>query len=212
MMSTQGVFGSEPIDPGPLDEQFAEAIRYAWQLHRYQKRKMGGIPFFAHLMGVASLVLDYGGSQQEAIAALLHDAVEDQGGLATLEEIRQRFGEGIAAIVEGCTDSFQQPKPPWQERKERFLARLAGASDSVRLVCAADKIHNLRSLIREYRTRGEAVWSVFRGGRAGTLWYYRSVVEVLRQGRDLPILQELADVWTQLQTLVSDSTQQPATS
>jgi GTP pyrophosphokinase len=186
-----------------LDDRFAEALQYAWELHRQQKRKMSQTPFFAHLMSVAGLVLDYGGSQQEAIAALLHDAVEDQGGLETLESIRRRFGQQVADIVEGCTDSFQQPKPPWQERKEQFLARLAEASDSVRLVCAADKIHNLRSLIREYRVHGEAVWSAFRGGREGTLWYYRTLLEVLGRGRPLPILRELADVWNQLEKLVS---------
>jgi len=190
-----------------LDDRFAEALQYAWELHRQQKRKMSQTPFFAHLMSVAGLVLDYGGSQQEAIAALLHDAVEDQGGLETLESIRRRFGQQVADIVEGCTDSFQQPKPPWQERKEQFLARLAEASDSVRLVCAADKIHNLRSLIREYRVHGEAVWSAFRGGREGTLWYYRTLLEVLGRGRPLPILQELADVWNQLEKLVSPGTE-----
>jgi len=190
-----------------LDDRFAEALQYAWQLHRHQKRKMGGTPFFAHLMSVAGLVLDYGGSPQEAMAALLHDAVEDQGGLETLEEIRRRFGQQVADIVEGCTDSFQQPKPPWRERKERFLARLAKASDSVRLVCAADKIHNLRSLIREYRAHGEAVWSAFRGGREGTIWYYRTLLEVLQRGRPLPIVQELADVWNQLEKLVFPGTE-----
>jgi len=189
-----------------LDVRFAEALQYAWELHRDQKRKMGGTPFFAHLMSVAGLALDYGGDQQEAIAALLHDAVEDQGGLETLEAIRRRFGQQVADIVEGCTDSFQQPKPPWRERKEQFLARLAGASDSVRLVSAADKIHNLRSLIREYRAHGEAVWAVFQGGREGTLWYYRTLLEVLWRGRPLPILQELADVWSQLENLISAGT------
>lgn len=193
----------ELSDREPLDDLFAEALRYAWQLHRRQKRKMGQTPFFAHLMGVASLVLDYGGGQEEAIGALLHDAVEDQGGLETLEEIRRRFGDRVAAIVEGCTDSFQQPKPPWRERKEQFLARLAEASDSVRLVCAADKIHNLRSLVRAYQNQAEAIWSAFRGGREGTLWYYRAVLEVLQKGSSLPILQEFAAVVDQLERLVS---------
>ncbi len=187
----------------PLDERFAQALQYAWQLHRHQMRKMGQTPFFAHLMAVAGLVLDYGGSQEEAIAALLHDAVEDQGGLERLGEIRQRFGDTVAAIIEGCTDSFQQPKPPWRERKERFLARLAEAGDSVRLVCAADKIHNLRSLIRAYRVHGEAVWSAFRGGREGTLWYYRAVLERLQQGPSMPIVQEFAELVDQLEKLVS---------
>ncbi|MCS7304620.1 MAG: HD domain-containing protein [Thermoguttaceae bacterium] len=186
-----------------LDKQFAQALCYAWELHCHQRRKLAEVPFFAHLMSVAGLVLDYGGNQQEAIAALLHDAAEDQGGLERLEEIRQRFGDQVAAIVKGCTDSFQQPKPPWRERKEQFLCRLAEASDSVRLVCAADKIHNLRSLIRAYRAHGETIWSAFRGGREGTLWYYRTVLEVLQKGRPLPILQELADLWDQLHRLVA---------
>lgn len=194
---------AESSDRETLDDLFAEALQYAWQLHRRQKRKMADTPFFAHLMSVGGLVLDYGGGQAEAIAALLHDAVEDQGGLETLEEIRRRFGDRVAAIVEGCTDSFQQPKPPWRERKERFLARLAEASDSVRLVCAADKIHNLRSLVRAYQKHGEAIWSAFRGGREGTLWYYRAVLEVLQKGRPLSIVQEFAEAAAQLERLVS---------
>lgn len=209
-MGQQLPYSAESSGSTPGDDRFAEALLYAWELHRRQKRKMSQTPFFAHLMSVAGLVLDYGGSQEEAIAALLHDAAEDQGGLDTLETIRRRFGDQVAAIVLDCSDSLQQPKPSWRERKERFLARLAEASDSVRLVCAADKLHNLRSLMREYRAHGEAIWSAFRGGRDGTLWYYRAVLETLQQGPPMPIVQEFAEVVDQLEKLVSAGNQPTA--
>lgn len=198
-----GFFGSaEGVGRVGLDDRFAEALLYAWQRHRQQWRKVGNVPFLAHLLNVAGLVLDYGGDQEEAIAALLHDAAEDQGGLATLEEIRQRFGGRVADIVEMCTDTFEHPKPPWRQRKEQFLARLPAASPSVRLVCAADKIHNLRSLLRAYPSYGEQIWSFFRGGREGTLWYFRSIVQILRQGPWLPIVRELEKLLSELEALL----------
>ncbi|MCC6126294.1 MAG: HD domain-containing protein [Pirellulales bacterium] len=164
-----------------LSSRFSDALLYAANLHAGQRRKASGEPYLAHLLGAASIVLDYGGNEDEAIAALLHDAIEDQGGPAARAEIRQRFGEGVAAIVEGCTDADAIPKPPWRPRKEAFLDRLRAAPPSVLLVVAADKLHNLRALAREYRRRGESLWQHFRGGREGTLWYHRSVVEILRQ-------------------------------
>lgn len=202
MVQDQGPRPVEADRVGMLSDRFGEALVYAWHLHRNQKRKVGQVPFFAHLMNVAGLVLDYGGGEDEAIAALLHDAVEDQGGQKTLEEIRRRFGDSVAEIVAGCSDSFQEPKPPWRRRKEQFLDRLAGASDSVRLVCAADKLHNLRSLVRAYPKQKEDLWKNFKGGREGTLWYYRAVYEVLKQGTDLLILEELGEVLVRLESLV----------
>jgi (p)ppGpp synthase/HD superfamily hydrolase len=175
-----------------LSSRFYEAFSYAAGLHARQRRKLSGEPYLAHLLSVAALVMEHGGSEDEAIAALLHDAVEDQGGLATLEEIRRRFGQVIAEIVEGCTDATVMPKPPWRQRKEAYLTRLRSASSSVRLVSAADKLHNARAILREYRGRGESLWDNFRGGREGTLWYYRSVVEALQPFGPSPLVEELA--------------------
>ncbi len=140
----------------------------------------------AHLLRVAGIVLENGGTEDEAIAALLHDAVEDQGGKPVCQEIGCRFGERVAAIVEGCTDSDVSPKPPWRQRKEAHLAGLRHASDAVRLVVAADKLDNARALLVEYRRRGESLWDFFKGGRDGTLWYYRSMIEILQAPRSLP--------------------------
>ena len=153
--------------------RFQEALSYAVGLHAEQRRKLSGEPYVAHLLAVAALVMEHGGNEEEAIAALLHDAVEDQGGLATREEIRRRFGDAVAAIVDGCTDTTETPKPPWRRRKEAYIARLRDASTSVRLVAAADKLHNARSILREYRRLGESLWGHFHGGREGTLWYFR---------------------------------------
>ncbi len=142
-------------------------------------------------MAVAAIVLEYGGDEDEAVAALLHDAVEDQGGKPTLEEIRRRFGDRVAEIVVGCSDADETPKPPWRGRKEAHLARLRKASDSVRLVVAADKLHNARCLLRDYRLRGNEVWEHFHGGREGTLWYFRAAVEALWRDDSSPLLEEL---------------------
>ena len=130
-----------------LSTRFEEALVFAAQLHREQTRKGTTIPYIAHLLGVASIVLEYGGDEDEAIAALLHDAIEDQGGASTREEIRRRFGETVVAIVNGCTDAEVIPKPPWRARKEDYIAHMAHASPSVRLVSAADKLHNARAIL-----------------------------------------------------------------
>jgi (p)ppGpp synthase/HD superfamily hydrolase len=153
--------------------------------------------------------MDYGADEDEAIAALLHDAIEDQGGVAVGEEIGQRFGPGVAAIVRGCTDAETVPKPPWQERKEAFLARLEHALPSVRLVVAADKLHNVRSLLRDYRGQGEAIWRHFKGGREKTLWYYRAVVEVLKRSGTTPLVEELERAVAELERLVAGGDSAP---
>ena len=144
-----------------LSSRFNEAFCYAAGLHAQQRRKLSGEPYLAHLMAVAAMVMEHGGNEDEAIAALLHDAVEDQGGLPTLDEIRRRFGPAVAEIVEGCTDTADSPKPPWRQRKEAYIARLRGASASIRLVSAADKLHNARAIFREYGHRGESLWEPF---------------------------------------------------
>jgi GTP pyrophosphokinase len=124
-----------------------------------------------------AIALEHGANEDEAIAALLHDAVEDQGGQTTAAEIRRRFGDRVIEIVLGCTDADTIPKPPWRERKERYIAHLDSGNPSTFLVSASDKLYNSRSIVTDYRRIGEAVWSRFKGGREGTLWYYRSLAD-----------------------------------
>jgi (p)ppGpp synthase/HD superfamily hydrolase len=186
-----------------LSPRFSEALCYVAKLHGEQRRKVSGEPYISHLLAVAAIVMEYGGSEDEAIAALLHDAVEDQGGEATLAEIRRRFGDAIAEIVMGCTDTAESPKPPWRQRKESYIARLRDASASIRLVVAADKLHNIRSLLREYRRCGESLWTSFHGGQAGTLWYYNAVTEVLKQAAITPIVEELDRALEELEVVAS---------
>jgi (p)ppGpp synthase/HD superfamily hydrolase len=174
-----------------LGPRFEEALVYAAQLHREQVRKGSGVPYVSHLLGVAGIALEHGASEDEAIAALLHDAVEDQGGAPTLAEIRRRFGDTVADVVAACCDTDVVPKPPWRPRKEAYVAHLASASPSVRLVSAADKLHNARSILTDYRRLGEAVWSRFTGGKEGTLWYYRAVVQAFRAYDPTPLVDEL---------------------
>src|SRR5579872_5374059 len=142
-----------------LTTRFEEALVFATQLHAEQTRKGTTIPYISHLLAVTAIVIENGGNEDEAIAALLHDAIEDQGGAATREEIRRRFGDAVVAIVDGCTDAETLPKPPWQERKQVYLAHLPSASPSVLLVSAADKLHNAYAILRDYRRLGEALWS-----------------------------------------------------
>lgn len=158
-----------------LGPRFPKAFLFALEKHRGQRRKASGIPYIAHLMGVASLVLEAGGDEDLAIAALLHDVVEDCGGKKMLEEVRRRFGNRVAAIVDGCTDAYRTPKPEWRERKENYIGRLRNEDHDTRLVSAADKLNNVRSILSDYREVKESIWSRFNGGRDGTLWYYRTL-------------------------------------
>ena len=188
-----------------LSVRFQDALVWATQLHHGQVRKGCPVPYIAHLLGVTSIALQYGADEDEAIAALLHDAVEDQGGEPTLHEIERRFGIKVAEIVLGCTDSATVPKPPWRQRKEAYLAHLPHASPSVRLVSAADKLHNTRAVVSDYRVLGEALWSRFKGGREGTLWYYRALVAAHRAGGapSVPLVEELNRVVTELERLAA---------
>jgi len=161
-----------------LTTRFLEAIRFAEEVHSQQVRKTKGTPYLAHVLGVASLVLENGATEDEAIAALLHDALEDGEADVARPEISQRFGQAVLAIVEGCTDSEGSPKPPWRQRKQAYLKHLAGSSRSVLLVAVCDKLYNALSILMDYQTSGEAVWRCFSGGREGTLWYYRQLLEV----------------------------------
>lgn len=164
-----------------LTEKFTSALVYATRLHAQQTRKISGVPYVAHLLSVAALVLEAGGTEEEAIAALLHDAIEDQGGKAIREEIRQLFGEQVITIVDGCTESDTYPKPPWKERKQKYLENLRHASPSVRLVSLADKLHNARSLLADYRRYGSSVWDNFKVGKAGTLWFYQQLQQIYHE-------------------------------
>jgi GTP pyrophosphokinase len=183
----------------PSTARFREALEYAVQLHERQRRKGSNTPYIAHLLSVTAIVLEHGGSEDEAIAALLHDAVEDQGGPPVREEIRRRFGPAVTNIVDGCSDSETIPKPPWRERKEKFLAQLPAAGRSVQLVSAADKLHNARALVDDYREHGESLWDRFSGGRAGTLWYYRAVADALASALPGPLIQKLERAVSELE-------------
>lgn len=158
-----------------LGPRFEKAFLFAAKKHSQQTRKASTIPYIAHLIGVAALVIEAGGDEDLAIAALLHDVVEDCGGAPMLKEVQRRFGKRVAKVVDGCTDADTYPKPPWRERKEKYIARLRNEDAGTRLVSAADKLNNIRSIISDYRAIGESVWSRFNGGREGTLWYYRTL-------------------------------------
>jgi (p)ppGpp synthase/HD superfamily hydrolase len=186
-----------------LTRRFEDALIFAHHLHATQQRTGTAIPYIAHLLSVAALVLEDGGDEDEAIAALLHDAVEDQGGAATREEIRRRFGDRVTRIVDGCTDADTIPKPPWRERKECDIAHLRQASAEVRRVSIADKLHNARAILADFRRQGDALWNRFNGGKEGTLWYYRALVDTLRQGGASLMVEELDRVVTELERLVA---------
>jgi GTP pyrophosphokinase len=192
--------------PVPLGPRFRRAFLFASQMHAGQARKASTIPYIAHLMGVASLVLEAGGDEDLAIAALLHDVVEDCGGKPMLQQVRRRFGKRVAHIVEGCTDddSGAFPKPPWRERKETYLRHLRTADADTRLVSAADKLNNVRSIVSDYRAVGESVWQRFQGGREGTLWYYRTLLEIFLQHKPNRITRDFAIAVRELDSLVKD--------
>jgi (p)ppGpp synthase/HD superfamily hydrolase len=192
----------ESVPPDPrtiLGEKFEDALMFAARTHRAQLRKGSGIPYVGHLLGVCSLVIEDGGSEDEAIAALLHDAAEDQGGEPMLAEIRARFGDGVADIVAACSDTFETAKPPWQERKQTYIDHLDAQPEAVLRVSLADKLFNARAILRDYLLVGDDVWSRFKAGRDGQLWYYRELTDVF--GRLLPgrLAAELAEVVDELE-------------
>lgn len=161
--------------PHQLGPRLQQAFRYAAKWHDGQTRKSTAVPYLSHLMAVASLVLEAGGDEDLAIAALLHDVVEDCGGMPRLREIRRQFGARVARIVKGCTDTFVEPKPDWVERKKGYLEEVKHADDETRLVSASDKLHNVRTILADYRKDGDAIWVRFNGKKGGTLWYYRAL-------------------------------------
>lgn len=194
--------------PAPLSTKFDDALLFASNLHRNQIRKGSGIPYVAHLLSVAGIALEYGADEEEAIAALLHDTIEDQAnddveGLKS--RLRETFGTKVLAIVEACTDAEAIPKPPWQRRKEQYIAHLAEASPSVLLVSVSDKLHNARSILSDLRTIGADVWSRFNGGRDGSLWYYRALVTAFEARGRSSLTDELNRVVSEIETLASPS-------
>jgi GTP pyrophosphokinase len=174
-----------------LTRRFDEAFRYAHELHAEQTRKGTAAPYLGHLMGVASIVLDDGGNEDEAIAALLHDAPEDHGGRPRLEEIRSRFGDAVARIVEDCTDSWETPKAPWVERKKAYIEHARHLPPASLRVSAADKVHNAYAILRDLRNMGEKVWDRFNAGPDDVMSYYESLVRAYRQSGGGKLVDEL---------------------
>lgn len=170
-----------PKNASPLlSPRFALALQFANEIHGTQQRKGLGAPYISHLMAVSAAVLEYGGTETEAIAALLHDAAEDCGGRPMLEAVRALFGHAVAVIVEACTDTMEEPKPAWRPRKEAYVAHLAGASPSVKLVAGCDKLHNLQTTLRDLRAGQPAdYWSRFTAGAEAQAWYYGVCGEAL---------------------------------
>jgi (p)ppGpp synthase/HD superfamily hydrolase len=184
-------------DRGPLKTEpeyfltgrFEHALALACDVHKGQLRKGTAIPYVSHLLAVAGIVLEHGGGEDEAIAALLHDSVEDRGGEKLLAEIEVQFGKPVAEIVAGCSDSFDPDnKPDWLVRKQCYLAQLAKAPVSVRLVSAADKLHNARSIVADHRQIGDRLWSRFNADKTLQRWYYQSLVDVFRKTDTCPSL------------------------
>jgi (p)ppGpp synthase/HD superfamily hydrolase len=174
-----------------LTQRFDEAVWYAHEAHRSQVRKGSDVPYVSHLLGVASIVLDDGGGEDEAVAALLHDAAEDQGGHARLEDIRARFGDGVAQIVEDCTDSWSQPKEPWLERKQAYIQRARKLTGPSLRVSAADKVHNAYAILRDLRNQGERTWERFNATADDVLAYYESLVRAYREAGGGKLVDEL---------------------
>jgi (p)ppGpp synthase/HD superfamily hydrolase len=199
---------SEQTDNPILNEKFRRAMDLAVELHHKQLRKSSDVPYVGHLLVVAGTVLEHGGDEDETAAALLHDAVEDQGGLPTLARIREVCGERVADLVEALSDRIPgsgRPRRGWRTRKEDYIAHLAKADDSVRLVSCADKLHNCRAMVHDYRAKGEALWSRFSEGRESQLWFYRACASALRMAppspRVQPLLEELEDAVAELELL-----------
>lgn len=185
-----------------LSRRFEDALGYATIVHAGQVRKGTCIPYISHLLLVAGIALEHGAGEDEAIAALLHDAVEDAGGKARLDDIRARFGARVAAIVLGCTDTDVTPKPPWRPRKEAYVGHVAAESDaSILLVSAADKLANCRSIVRDYRECGEEVWARFHAGRDDVLWYYRSLADSFLAKTPTPLARELDRAVAELEAI-----------
>lgn len=191
-------------------DDFESALTFATRLHARQCRKGSDIPYISHLIGVAGLVLEHGGDRDEAIAALLHDSIEDQGknhpeGANGLRRsIREHFGDAVLEIVEACTDADVDPKPPWRERKEAYIKHVQTASPGARLVSCADKLHNARAIVGDLRVLGDALWGRFKGGRDGTLWYYRNLADIFLQLGPRQLAEELDRAVKEMEVLCGE--------
>lgn len=187
--------------------RFKDALVFAFDLHAGQKRKSTPVPYLSHLMSVSALVMESGGDEDQAIAALLHDSIEDQGpdypggsdGLR--RELEKRFGPRVLAIVNGCTDSDTKKKPEWRPRKEAYVRHLADAPDDVLRVSVADKLHNARCILADLRTAGRSVWDRFSGRREGSLWYYRAITDLMTKRGAGPLAAELDRTVSELERL-----------
>lgn len=184
-----------------LTDRFDRALLYATHVHGGQVRKSTTIPYIAHLLAVAATVLEYGGTEDMAIAALLHDAVEDQGGEPRLNDIRNRFGDRVATIVKGCSDKIgnslaRSKELNWRKRKEKYIASLRTKDKETLRVSLADKVHNARSILRDLRKPeiGEAVWKRFSNPKADTLWYYRELAAAFRKRPGGQLADELGQI------------------
>lgn len=191
------------MEPIHLSDRFAEAFAYALDHHRSQLRKDTTIPYVSHLMQVAGLVLEAGGDEDQAIAGLFHDAIEDPNDRSVAEvrrDLEERFGPRVLHIVEGCTDTDVHPKPDWEVRKKAYLDHLRTADDEVLLVSAADKLHNARSILTDLREHGRELWDRFNVEREDSLWYYRSLVNAFREaGAPGRLVAELERVVTEIE-------------
>ena len=187
-----------------LGGRFDDALVFAARKHRAQVRKGSEVPYVGHLLGVCSLVIEDGGSEDEAIAALLHDVVEDQGGEVVLEEVRARFGEEVATIVLACSDTTAVSKPPWRARKEAYLAHLKTASPSTLRVSLADKLYNARAILRDLRTVGDAVWQRFNTGRDDQRWYYGALARTFAELRPGPMATELGETVAAIRSMAPE--------
>jgi (p)ppGpp synthase/HD superfamily hydrolase len=188
-----------------LSPRFADALAFAFEVHREQTKKSTAVPYISHLLEVAGTVLTYGGDEDEAIAALLHDAVEDHSDVVSFASLAERFGARVGAIVESCSDTSMSPKPPWKARKERYIDHLHNADESVVIVSAADKLSNARAVMKDFREHGDKVWERFNAGKPDQLWYYRAVTEALTQRakgtRVQPLVEELNRAVSKLERL-----------
>jgi len=187
-----------------LGRRFEQALLFASRKHAKQQRKGTGVPYISHLLSVAGLVLEAGGDENLAIAALLHDVVEDCGGAKMSREVRRRFGQRVAHVVDGCTDTDLDPKPPWRQRKEDYLSHLRTADADTRLVSVADKLHNVRTIATDYREHGDAVWQRFQGKRDGTLWYYRALLREFKRTKPNRLVREFERAVSDLENAVND--------
>jgi (p)ppGpp synthase/HD superfamily hydrolase len=184
-----------------LTDRFDRALLYATHVHGGQVRKGTSTPYVAHLLAVSATVLEYGGDEDLAIAALLHDSVEDQGGRARLEDVYNRFGERVARVVAACSDSLAdtakgEKKADWRTRKETYIAHLAAADEDVLRVSLADKVHNARAILRDLRKPdiGQKIWSRFSQPREDTIWYYRSLAKKFRERLPGQLADELTEI------------------